>query len=963
MNHRTTIFSLIIVILFTGSILSQPITYQGPSTGSISGGVMVTTDNFSKVPPLNAPEKERIVKDIIKINDNPPYLLPPTEAELAIYQEDVNAGKKGGGGQTLLLQSFPGIPMTNSIPPDPHIAVGPNHILATVNSRFAIWDKEGNLLKNIDADQWYATTLPGPGAFDPQIIYDHYEGRWFMLWDSQNDAQLNGHFLISISDDDDPLGVWYNYALPAHQLGSTTVTQWGDYPQVGFDDEAIYIDSRQVQYGGDIIYDRIRILNKAEYYSANGGPVTFTDIWNISYPGSSQTPDVIHPVFMYSEADEYYFLHTMRTGGVNMYLYRLTNPLTNPVLTAVTIPVTPYAFAPNANQLGNGSPLIESNGSHIKTAPIYRDGYIWYTHSLRNPTQINTTSLRYGKLDVSSNTVVEEVTFGAQDHWYIYPTIAVDKDHNIAITYTRTSLTEYAGAFYSTKLADDPPSLSGSFLLKEGEGNYVVAFGGRNRWGDYMGIFLDPVTESNVWMFTEYAAGTNTWGTWVGEIRMVPFPGTHMIANIDSLEFKSTEINFSSDTLSFILANLGEDAVNITAIPDSVGPFKLLSQISTPVVLDSYDSLLIQLYFNPTIPGVYEEIFTVTSNDPDFQGVKLKARGYTINPAELNKLYASSGLNNDGQILEIDRQTGAGTLIGPSLFNEIKSITIHPDTRVMYGLVSLSMEAQIVRINAEDGDAYHLFTLPIGLMQGIAFDTLGTLYGVTRPGEIYLIDLENQTASQLSNASTSINCIAVNPLTNELWASAFAIVGSNRDLVFKINKGTGDTTIVGHTGLNMVNNGLAFDDNGNLFAVVGAGANVNDLISIDTTTASGTVIGSIGYPSITGLAFIGGEPNAVDDEDYTVPNVYSLSQNYPNPFNPVTTIEFSLPFVSNVKLTVYNLLGEVVNVLVNREMNAGNHKINWNAEKLSSGIYFLEMKASGVNGSEFTDMKKMILLK
>src|SRR5690606_5038560 len=149
------------------------------------------------------------------------------------------------------------------------------------------------------------------------------------------------------------------------------------------------------------------------------------------------------------------------------------DPLTNPVLTAVTIPVTPYAAAPNANQLGGGSPLIEANGSHIKNAPVFRDGYIWYSHSLRNPTQINTTSLRYGKLDVSTNSVVEESTFGAEDHWYIYPTITVDKDHNIAITYTRTSLTEYPGAYFSTKLAGDPPGLSGSRLLKEGEGNYV----------------------------------------------------------------------------------------------------------------------------------------------------------------------------------------------------------------------------------------------------------------------------------------------------------------------------------------------------------------------------------------------------------------------------------------------------------------------------------------------------------
>ncbi|NIT56617.1 MAG: hypothetical protein GWN00_10400, partial [Aliifodinibius sp.] len=63
----------------------------------------------------------------------------------------------------------------------------------------------------------------------------------------------------------------------------------------------------------------------------------------------------------------------------------------------------------------------------------------------------------------------------------------------------------------------DPPGLAPSTLLKEGEGNYVVTGGGtRNRWGDYMGIGADPGDPNVIWSMVEYAAGTNTWGTWVG---------------------------------------------------------------------------------------------------------------------------------------------------------------------------------------------------------------------------------------------------------------------------------------------------------------------------------------------------------------------------------------------------------------------------------------------------------------
>lgn len=85
---------------------------------------------------------------------------------------------------------------------------------------------------------------------------------------------------------------------------------------------------------------------------------------------------------------------------------------------------------------------------------------------------------------------------------------------------------------------------------------------------------------------------------------------------------------------------------------------------------------------------------------------------------------------------------------------------------------------------------------------------------------------------------------------------------------------------------------------------------------------------------------------------------FVLSQNYPNPFNPTTTIQYSIPNSSNVKLIVYNALGETVKVLVNDYKDAGNYKINFNAESLPSGIYYYKIESGG-----FNSVKKMILLK
>ncbi|MBN1638145.1 MAG: T9SS type A sorting domain-containing protein, partial [Ignavibacteriales bacterium] len=76
------------------------------------------------------------------------------------------------------------------------------------------------------------------------------------------------------------------------------------------------------------------------------------------------------------------------------------------------------------------------------------------------------------------------------------------------------------------------------------------------------------------------------------------------------------------------------------------------------------------------------------------------------------------------------------------------------------------------------------------------------------------------------------------------------------------------------------------------------------------------------------------------------------------PFNPSTAIKFSLPEAGVVKLSVYNILGEQVALLKNEQMNAGLHKVEFNASHLSSGIYFYRLEAG-----KFVETKKMILLK
>jgi len=100
------------------------------------------------------------------------------------------------------------------------------------------------------------------------------------------------------------------------------------------------------------------------------------------------------------------------------------------------------------------------------------------------------------------------------------------------------------------------------------------------------------------------------------------------------------------------------------------------------------------------------------------------------------------------------------------------------------------------------------------------------------------------------------------------------------------------------------------------------------------------------------------EKKGVDSDNEVAPKVYALNSNYPNPFNPTTQISYQIPNEGFVNLTIYNSLGQEVAVLVDQQQSIGRYTVQFNANNLSSGIYFYRI-ASG----EFNSVKKMLLVR
>ncbi len=109
---------------------------------------------------------------------------------------------------------------------------------------------------------------------------------------------------------------------------------------------------------------------------------------------------------------------------------------------------------------------------------------------------------------------------------------------------------------------------------------------------------------------------------------------------------------------------------------------------------------------------------------------------------------------------------------------------------------------------------------------------------------------------------------------------------------------------------------------------------------------------------IWGIIFNNYEVTAVKNRTNTIPTRFSLDNAYPNPFNPNTTIGFGVPEIAHVKLSVYDILGREVAALVDKEVAPGVYNVTFDANRLSSGVYFYRLDAG-----TYHDIKKFLLLK
>lgn len=192
--------------------------------------------------------------------------------------------------------------------------------------------------------------------------------------------------------------------------------------------------------------------------------------------------------------------------------------------------------------------------------------------------------------------------------------------------------------------------------------------------------------------------------------------------------------------------------------------------------------------------------------------------------------------------------------------------------------------------------------------------------------------------------------VTIDPVTGKMMT----------DLYHAYSLDGGTTWAYGGTVVNTVNKGDIYGHGGQFLQVEGKSTYTAHIIYLEDLQAGASVFGGAdGTPTLNNVVYktFSFQATDVKDNDAVVTS-YQLSQNYPNPFNPTTQIQYTIPERGNVSIKVYDVLGNEVATLFNGMQESGSHSVNFDASKLSSGMYLYT-----INAGSFTASKKMMLMK
>ena len=423
---------------------------------------------------------------------------------------------------------WPSIDFTNSggwTPPDPQMAAGANHLIAVVNSAFAIYNKSGVL---VGGPYDFATFMGRNAncrdsfAFDPNVLYDESADRYVLAIDS-----AGIYYCLAVSATANPLGNWNIYAF---RVGNNT--DFFDYPHAGVGLSHIF--------AGANIFDasfkeaRVYAFDKSDLYAGRS-----VDWAAKSLPLTEDTPIPMHAhgwdQGTWPTGPDHYFITDYNYNGETYRVWRWRNPTTGGAPAAVgVVNLRSYTgvaagYPINAPQKGSAA-LLQANDYRPHDFE-YRNGFAWTTQTIAcNPGGGTVNCVRWAKIDPATATIADAGVLATNGQHRIFPNLAVNRCDDMAIGYTKTSSALFPGVYVSGRESADPAgTLQAEVMVQDGAIAYTAFDGSPHRWGDYTGMTIDPDGQT-FWYLGQYSKSTGNpsgrWGTYISALSYADCGGT-----------------------------------------------------------------------------------------------------------------------------------------------------------------------------------------------------------------------------------------------------------------------------------------------------------------------------------------------------------------------------------------------------------------------------------------------------
>jgi hypothetical protein len=431
-----------------------------------------------------------------------------------------------------IAKGFEGIGFPNSfdsVPPDTHVATGPEHIVEVTNTTIAYYSRvTGKRLFIQDLFLFFAPAGVVTFGFDPVVTYDDIAERFVVAMVDENDALIKGFLLYAVSNTSNPLdGFTEMHRIDMTENGIVLdETVLADFPKIGWNADAHVITvnmfgatSNGFDHASVVIIDKSTTLDgdtsTFSFSHLDRDPIDFTLMPAVMHGSSSGDP----MWFVVESGDAF---------GSEIRVVKVTDVLDSPTFIDTNLSVGIYEFPPNAEQPGSDvfGGRIQTNDSSIISA-AWRDDRLVAAHSigLASTTQ---SHARWYEFDTSgsSPTLTQQGTInpGAGIHTY-YPSVEIASNGDIGMTFMQSSSSEFMSMYVTGQnSANTAGQMRTPILAKAGRRTYRAfdcAIGSffidDCRAGDYSGISLDPNFSNMFCAANEYATSrsSNNWGTWI----------------------------------------------------------------------------------------------------------------------------------------------------------------------------------------------------------------------------------------------------------------------------------------------------------------------------------------------------------------------------------------------------------------------------------------------------------------